>query len=81
MDDINPTTAGALKAFIERIERLDSEKTNITEDIKDVIAEAKSNGFDSKIIRKIVRLRKRSAQDRREEEEILETYLRALGME
>lgn len=81
MDDINPSTAGQLKAFIERIERLEEEKKTIADDIKDVYAEAKANGFDSKIIRKIVSLRKQDANERREQEEVLETYLRALGME
>jgi uncharacterized protein (UPF0335 family) len=81
MDDINPSTAGQLKAFIERIERLEEEKRTISEDIKEVYAEAKGNGFDAKILRKIVSLRKQDANERREQEEILETYLRALGME
>jgi uncharacterized protein (UPF0335 family) len=81
MDEINSGTAGQLKAFIERIERLEEEKRTIADDIKDVYAEAKGNGFDGKILRKIVSLRKKDANERREEEELLETYLRALGME
>lgn len=81
MDDINASTAGQLKAFIERIERLEEEKRTISDDIKDVYAEAKGNGFDAKILRKIVSLRRQDANERREQEEILETYLRALGME
>lgn len=80
-DDINPTTAGQLKAFIERVERLEEEKRTISEDIKEVYSEAKGTGFDPAIIRKIVLLRKQDANERREQEEILETYLRALGME
>jgi uncharacterized protein (UPF0335 family) len=81
MDDINPSTAGQLKAFIERIERLEEEKRQIADDIKDVYAEAKGTGFDAKILRKIVSLRRQDANERREQEEILDTYLRALGME
>lgn len=81
MNDINPSTAGQLKAFIERIERLEEEKRQIADDIKDVYAEAKGTGFDAKILRKIVSLRRQDANERREQEEILETYLRALGME
>lgn len=81
MDDINPSTAGQLKAFIERIERLEEEKKTISGDITEVYSEAKGNGFDAKILRKIVALRKQDANERRETEEILETYLRALGME
>lgn len=81
MDDINPQTAGQLKAIIERIERLEEEKRNIADDIKEVYGEAKANGFDGKILRKIVSLRRQDANDRREQEELLETYLRALGME
>ena len=81
MNDINPNTAGQLKAFIERIERLEEERRTITEDISQVYSEAKGNGFDPKIVRKIVALRKQDANERREMEEILETYLRALGME
>jgi uncharacterized protein (UPF0335 family) len=81
MDDINPSTAGQLKAFIERIERLEEEKRNIADDIKDVYSEAKGTGFDGKILRKIVSLRRQDVGERREQEELLETYLRALGME
>ncbi|MBV8473840.1 MAG: DUF2312 domain-containing protein [Hyphomicrobiales bacterium] len=72
--------SGHLKAFIERIERLEEEKKAIADDIKDVYAEAKGNGFDVKIIRKIVSIRKQDRDKRREEEEILELYLAALGM-
>jgi uncharacterized protein (UPF0335 family) len=81
MEDVNPATAGQLKAFIERIERLEEEKRQIAEDVKDVYAEAKANGFDVKILRKIIALRRQDADERREQEEILETYLRALGMQ
>ncbi|MBV8425763.1 MAG: DUF2312 domain-containing protein [Hyphomicrobiales bacterium] len=69
-----------LKAFVERIERLEEEKTSIAGDVKEVYAEAKAQGFDTKILRKVVALRKRDAAERREEEEILDLYLQALGM-
>jgi len=79
--DINPNTAGQLKSFIERVERLEDERRTITEDISEVYSEAKGNGFDPKILRKIVALRKQDENERREQETVLETYLRALGME
>jgi uncharacterized protein (UPF0335 family) len=69
-----------LKAIIERIERLEEEKKTIADDIRDVYAEAKGNGFDVKALRTIVRLRKQDANERAEEETILETYMQALGM-
>ena len=69
-----------LKAFIERVERLEEEKKAIADDIKDVYAEAKGNGFDVKALRTIVRMRKQDADERREHETILETYMQALGM-
>ena len=69
-----------LKAFVERVERLEEEKKTIADDIRDVYAEARANGFDVKALRTIVRLRKQDADERREHETILETYLLALGM-
>jgi uncharacterized protein (UPF0335 family) len=69
-----------LKAFIERVERLEEEKKTISDDIRDVYAEAKGNGYDVKALRTVVRLRKQDADERREQEAILETYLHALGM-
>ena len=69
-----------LKAIIERIERLEEEKKTISDDIRDVYAEAKGNGFEVKALRTIVRLRKQDADERREHETILETYMHALGM-
>jgi uncharacterized protein (UPF0335 family) len=69
-----------LKAFVERIERLEEEKKAIADDIKDVYAEAKANGFDSKALRAVVRMRKQDVDERKEQEAILETYLLALGM-
>ena len=70
-----------LKSIIERIEKLEEEKAAIASDIKDVFAEAKGNGFDVKILRTVIRLRKKDAAEREEEETLLETYLRALGMQ
>lgn len=72
--------SGHLKSFIERIERLEEDKKAIADDIKDVYAEAKGTGFDIKIIRKIVSIRKQDVDKRREEDEILDLYLAALGM-
>jgi uncharacterized protein (UPF0335 family) len=69
-----------LKAFVERVERLEEEKKAIAEDIRDVYAEAKGNGFDVKTLRVVVRLRKQDINERKEQEAILETYLHALGM-
>ncbi len=72
--------AGHLRAFIERIERLEEEKRALSDDIKDVYGEAKANGFDVKIMRKIISIRKQDRDQRREEETILDLYLAALGM-
>ena len=69
-----------LRAFIERIERLEEEKKAIADDIKDVYAEAKAHGFDVTALRTIVRLRKQDSDERKEQEAILETYMHALGM-
>lgn len=80
-----PATVGGiavdqLRSIIDRIERLEEEKKGLAEDIKEVYAEAKGNGFDPAILRKIISLRKRDASEREEEESILELYMRALGM-
>lgn len=72
--------ADQLRSIIERIEKLEEEKAAIGADIKDVFAEAKGNGFDVKAMRSIIRLRKLDASERDEQETILDTYLRALGM-
>ncbi len=69
-----------IKAFIERIERLEEEKSSIAGDIKEVYAEAKGNGFDTKVLRKIVSIRKQDHNERMEQEALLELYLTALGM-
>ncbi len=69
-----------LKAIIERIERLEEEQKTISDDIKDVYGEAKGNGYDVKALRTIIRMRKQDANERAEQETILETYMQALGM-
>ena len=69
-----------LRTIIERVERLEEEKKAIANDIRDVYAEAKGNGYDVKALRSVVRLRKQDKQEREEQEAILETYLQALGM-
>lgn len=84
-DDITEPTsqtvaAGQLRAFIERIERLEEEKKTIADDIKEVFAEAKGTGFDTKAMRTIIRLRKKDKAEREEEESILDLYKAALGM-
>lgn len=69
-----------LKSIIERIERLEEEKKAISDDIKDVFGEAKANGFDTKVLRQIVRLRKQDMAEREEQETIRDLYMHALGM-
>lgn len=77
----NSVSGAELKAFIERIERLEEEKAALAGDIRDVYSEAKANGFDSKIMRKIVTLRRKDHAERKEEEAIMDLYLEALGMQ
>ncbi len=72
--------AEQLKSVIERIERLEEEKSGIASDIKDIFAEAKGNGYDVKTLRKIISLRKLDPSERDEAEHLLDTYKRALGM-
>lgn len=83
-DDITETSqtvaAGQLRAFIERIERLEEEKKTISDDIKEIYSEAKGSGFDTTAIRTLVRLRKKDAAERQEAETILDLYKAALGM-
>ena len=69
-----------LKQFIERVERLEEDKANLANDIREVFAEAKSNGFDTKIMRQVLKIRKMDHDERSEQEEILTLYLHALGM-
>ncbi len=78
-DVLNATAQGQLKSIIERVERLEQEKAEIAEQIKEVFAEAKGNGFDVKILRKVVRIRKQDRAKRQEEEAILDLYLSAIG--
>ena len=73
-------TADELRQFIERFERLDSEKRDIADQQKEVMAEAKGRGYDTKVIRKVISLRKRDKEDIAEEEAVLEMYKEALGM-
>ncbi|MDX0930561.1 DUF2312 domain-containing protein [Sinorhizobium medicae] len=80
MTDAHGVARDQLRAFIGRIERLEEEKKTIAEDIKDVYGEAKSMGFDAKILRKVISIRKQDADERAEQEAILDTYLHALGM-
>ncbi len=80
MSDPGGVAADQLRAFIERIERLEEEKKVISDDIKDVYAEAKGNGYDVKILRKVVSIRKKQPHEREEEEAVLDLYLHALGM-
>ncbi|MBG6211703.1 uncharacterized protein (UPF0335 family) [Labrenzia sp. EL_126] len=72
--------ADQLRAFVERVERLEEEKKCIADDIKEVYAEAKGNGYDVKILRKVVSLRKKQPHEREEEEAVLDLYMHALGM-
>lgn len=69
-----------LRTIIERVERLEEDKKAIADDIKDVYAEAKANGFDTKILRKVVSIRKKQPHEREEEEAVLDLYMHALGM-
>lgn len=83
-DDITESTqtvaAGQLRAFIERVERLEEEKHTIQDDIKDVYGEMRGTGFDVKAVKQIIRLRKKDQAERQEEEAILDLYMAALGM-
>lgn len=76
---IGGIAADALRQFIERVERLEEEKKALQDDIKDVYSQAKSQGFDTRILRKIVALRRKDRQEREEEEQLLDLYLAAIG--
>lgn len=80
MADAGGIAADRLKSFIERIERLEEEKAALTADIREVYSEAKSTGFDTKIMRQVVRLRKMDSADREEQEELLDLYKQAVGL-
>ena len=79
LDTINATAQGKLKSLIERIERLEEDKAAVANDLKEVYAEAKGEGFDVKIVRKVVRLRKQDSAKRQEEEALIELYISAIG--
>ena len=80
MSDVGGITAEQLKSYMERIERLEEEKAAMAADIKEVFAEAKANGFDVKIMRQVLKLRKMDSNDRAEQEALLDLYMSALGM-
>lgn len=81
VENSQTVAAGQLRSLIERIERLEEEKQTLADDIKEIYAEAKGNGFDTKAIRTIVRLRKQDQAEREEAETILDLYMAALGMQ
>ena len=80
MADVGGVAGDRLRAFIERIERLEEERIALGDDLREVYAEAKATGFDPKIMRQIVRLRRMESSDREEQEYLLDTYKAALGM-
>lgn len=80
MSEVGGIAVDRLRSLIERVERLEEEKSELAGDIRDIFAEAKSAGFDVKTMRKIIKLRKQNAADRDEEEYLLETYRRALDL-
>ncbi|MDA4847111.1 DUF2312 domain-containing protein [Hoeflea poritis] len=80
MSEAHGVARDQLRAFVERIERLEEEKKTIAEDIKEVYGEAKSMGFDTKVLRKVISIRKQDQNERMEQEAVLDTYLHALGM-
>ena len=77
--DQGGVAAERLRSFVQRIERLEEDRAGLGQDLKEVYAEAKGEGFDVKVLRKLISLRKRDPQQRREEEELLELYLSAIG--
>lgn len=79
-EDVQGIAAAQLKSIVERIERLEEEKKAIADDIKDVFSEAKGNGYDTKVLRTVISLRKKDASEREEQEAILDLYKAALGM-
>ncbi|MFI4936635.1 MAG: DUF2312 domain-containing protein [Caulobacterales bacterium] len=79
IDVLNTTAQGKLKSLVERIERLEEDKAAVASDLKEVYAEAKGEGFDTKILRKVVRFRKQDTAQRQEEEALLELYISAIG--
>lgn len=80
MTDVGGISSGQLRSFIDRIERLEEEKAAVAEQVRDVYNEAKGYGYDVKIMRKVISLRKIEPHDRQEQEELLDVYMHALGM-
>lgn len=80
-DDVSGVSGKRLQSFFDRIERLEEEKAGLAEDIKDIYAEAKAVGFDVKTMRRVLKLKKMDAQKRQEEDELLELYMAAIGLE
>ena len=80
MTEVAGITADQLRGYVERVERLEEEKAEVAATIRDVMAEAKAEGFDAKVLRQVLKLRNLDAQDRAEQESLLELYMRALGM-
>jgi uncharacterized protein (UPF0335 family) len=81
MSDAGGIAADMLRSFIERIERLEEEKKGLADDIREIYAEAKGNGFDPKVMRQIVKIRKMEEHDRKEQEALLDLYSHALGID
>ena len=79
LDTLSLTAQGKLKSLVERIERLEEDKAGVAADLKEVYAEAKGEGFDTKILRKVIRLRKADTAKRQEEEALIELYVSAIG--
>lgn len=80
MSDVGGIAADQLRSIIERIERLEEDKKAIADDIKEVFAEAKAHGYDTKTLRQVLKIRKMEPQERSEQEMLLDTYMLALGM-
>ena len=80
MPDVGGIAGERLRSFIERIERLEEEKAALAADIREIYAEAKGTGFDTKIMRQVIRIRKMNEADLQEQEELIDVYKRALGM-
>ena len=78
-DTLSATAQGKLKSIVERIERLEEDRKAVTSDLKEVYAEAKGEGFDTKILRKVVRMRKQDKAKRQEEEALIDLYLSSIG--
>jgi uncharacterized protein (UPF0335 family) len=80
LQSVGGVQGDALNSYIERVEKLEEEKANIASDIRDVMAEAKGNGYDPKVMRQVIRLRKMDSADRAENDELVTLYMQAIGM-